>query len=174
MTGKAREREGGMAVAMIMVVLSALLLVGVLGMGLIMGNLRAAGAHRSAKSALFCAEAGLAAGKVFFSNNVGQWNSFLACASGVNCPSGYPLKGAASPDGAAAFSVSIVDNYDELPPQANDPSTDSDLTVILVSRCTDPDLPPRTLQEHITYQISQAPDYRAQAGFGMAHAGNQN
>jgi hypothetical protein len=163
-----------MAVAMVMAVVVAMLLVGAVGMGLLSASLRTSGAQRTAARALACAEAGLAAGRVFFLDQVGTWNSFLACNTGAPCPAGYPLRGAAGSDGQASYEVRLRDNRDEPPPAQDNPLTDLDLTVIIESRCTDPDLPPRVLLQHVSFDTTQLPDYRAQAGHGRARTGNQN
>ena len=169
------SRERGMAVAMIMTVLGVLMLMGLVSLGVMMASLRTTGAHRAAAQAHFCAEAGLVAGRTFFAQNVGSWNTYLQCNSTYS-PScaGYPMVGSAGADGSASYSVSIVDNYDELPPLGNDPTTDSDLTVVMVAQCTDPNLPRKTLQEYYTYDLTLMPDYRSQSGFGRANTGNQN
>ncbi len=167
--------DRGMAVAMMMTLLGAMLLMGVVSLGLMMASLRTAGSHRQAARAHFCAEAGLVAGRTFFAGHVGTWNTFLQCNvnPGAGC-AGYPLTGSAAPDGSAAYSVSILDNYDELPPISNDPTTDSDMTVVLVSSCVDPALSGKMLQEYFTFDVTQMPDYRSQSGFGRANTGNQN
>lgn len=167
--------QRGMAVAMIMVVLGALMLIGAVGAGLLSANLRTAGAQRIAARALYCAEAGLAAGRTFFLANAGMVNAILQCNAGqAACPTGYPVRGSAASDGSASFEVTISDNYDELPPQQGNPLQDADLIVILTSRCTDAALPPRVISQHVSFDTSQISDYRAQSGFGRANAGNQN
>lgn len=164
-----------MAVAMIMVVLGALMLIGAVGAGLLSANLRSAGTQRTAARALYCAEAGLALGRAYFLANVGLLNTILQCNAGqAACPQGYPVRGSAATDGSAGFEVTITDNYDELPPQQGNPLQDADLTVVLTSRCTDADLPPRVISQHVSFDFNQISDYRAQSGYGRANAGNQN
>lgn len=161
-----------MIVAVVMTVMIAMTLVAMIGLSLMQTSLRTVGMQREAARALYCAEAGLAAGRILLAQRVGLWNTYLSC--GQACPSGYPITGAAAPDGSATYSVHIEDNVDEFPPQANNPFVDNDLTVVMVARCTDARLPPRTIRQHLTYDYRQLPDYRAQLGFGRAGARNQN
>lgn len=161
-------------VATVMLLLLSMTVIGVLSLNVVMTRLRSAGAQRESARALYCAEAGLAMGRAQAAANVGQWNRYLACNAEGGCPAGYPFSGAAASDGSAAFEVRVEDNVDEFPPLQNDPRADADLTVVLVSRCTDPLLPPRVLRQYIVYDVRQIPDYRSQRGHGRAGAGNQN
>ena len=77
-------------------------------------------------------------------------------------------------DGSASYEVRIFDNHDELPPAVDDMLTDSDLTVVVVARCTEAEAPARVLQEYVTLDLNSLTDYRAQAGLGRGHLGNQN
>lgn len=163
-----------MIVATVMILLGTLTMMGVLGLAVMMAGLRSSGAQREAVEALYCAEAGLAVGQSLVANNVGDWNSYLSCATTPPCPSGYPFTGAAAADGSASYQITIEDNVDELPPLANNPLNDVDLTVVMVSRCTDPALPQRVIRQYVTYDVTQLPDYRAQVGQGRTGSGNQN
>ena len=108
------SREQGMAVAMVMTVLGVLMLMGLVSLGVMMASLRTTGAHRAAAQGHFCAEAGLVAGRAFFAQNVGSWNTYLQCTTVyTSACAGYPMVGHAAVDGSAAYSVSIIDNYDE-------------------------------------------------------------
>src|SRR5262245_52977351 len=81
-----RRAQRGIAVILVLAVLSVLVVAGAIGAGLLTGNLRAAGGHRTAARAQYCAEAGLVAGRAFYLNNLGQLSAFLACPAGGACP----------------------------------------------------------------------------------------
>ena len=163
-----------MIVATVMILLGTLTMMGVLGLAVMLAGVRSSGAQREAARALYCAEAGLAAGQTLLSTNVGSWNSYLACGGGGACPSGYPFTGAAAADGSSSYQITIEDNLDELPPLTNNPLADTDMTLVMVSRCTDPALPQRIMRQYVVYDYRELPDYRAQSGQGRTGSGNQN
>lgn len=159
------KRDRGIALVLVLSVMSVLLLAGIVGVGLFVGGLRASGHDVDAKRALFCSEAGLAAGKAYFGANYASWDAFLKCNFTGGC-SGYPLTGFADPpDNQYPYSVRILDNLDE--PLTPDPRHDNDLTVIVESRCTRDGLPARILQEYVSLQPSAA-------GTGYRQAGGQS
>lgn len=168
------RRDRGLAVALVLSVLVVLSLTATVGMALLTQRMRSVGGYRQASRALYCAEAGLAAGRAFAQANFSQWAAYFTCNTTGTCPAGYPLVGSAAADGSAAYEVRLMDNADELPPQTADPLRDSDLTVIVVSRCTEAGLPARVLQEYVTIDANMIGDYRSQEGLGRAGMGNQN
>ncbi|MFI5290082.1 MAG: hypothetical protein ACHQ17_10555, partial [Polyangia bacterium] len=79
-------------------------------------------------------------------------------------------------DGQNDYSVSLKDNYDELPPLANAPTVDNDLTAVMVSTCISPTLTSgaRQLEQIVTLTGNLGTDYRYQAGHSSTHSGNEN
>jgi hypothetical protein len=141
-------------------------------------DLRIAGANRSAKSGLYCAEAGVNAARSYFATNYPLWNTMFAASSttyqgGQSSVPGYPVRGDIDGDGVADYQVTLKDNIDEFAPLANNPLRDNDLTAIMVSKCINPAMSPRTLQEIVVLN-SRGSSYRYQAGHGANHAGNEN
>ena len=161
MRQKSPSRERGVALVMVLAVMSVLLLAGIIGVGVFMGGLRITGQDIAAKRALFCSEAGLAAGRNFFGTDYANWDAYLACNVGATCP-GYPLLGYADPANSRyRYSVRIIDNIDEPVPN---PAHDNDLTVIVESTCVEPGLPPQPLQQIVSLRPSAGGSTYRQAG----------
>lgn len=159
-----RRRQRGVALVLVLSVMSVLLLAGMIGVGLLLASLRTTTQDVSSKRALSCAEAGLAVGKSYFAANYNLWDSYLACNLAANCSSSsYPLTGYSDAvNGRGGYSVRIIDNLDETGTQ--DPAHDNDLTVIVESRCTDPLLPPRVVQQYVGLRSSTTGSRYRQAG----------
>lgn len=157
-------RERGVALVLVLSVMSVLLLAGMIGVGVLLGGLRVTAQDVAAKRALFCAEAGLAAGRSFFGVNYTLWDNYLRCNLDGGCVS-YPLTGFADPGaGRYPYSVRIIDNLDE--PGMPNPRHDNDLTVIVEARCVDPDLPQQVLQQVMSLKPSATGNPYQQAGGG--------
>jgi hypothetical protein len=158
-----RRRDRGLALVLVLSVMSVLLLAGAIATSVILSGLRVSAQDTATKRALFCAEAGLAAGRAFFGANYPQWSAYLACNLSGGC-TGYPLVGYADTAGAGRlrYEVRILDNIDEA--GAPDPRHDNDLTVFIEARCADPDLPPRVLQQLVSLNPSAAGSPYRQAG----------
>jgi hypothetical protein len=138
-----RRGERGVALVLVLIVLSTLLVGGLVATGLRMINIRTSGASLAAKRAFYCAEAGLDAGRDFFRQNSASWGTYLSTA--------FVYTGTTAATGGLPFAVRISDNADEFPPLANDPLVDRDYTVVLQASCTDPILQSVvTLQQHLT------------------------
>lgn len=153
--------QAGLALVLVLCVMSVLLLAGIIGVGVFLGGLRVSAYDVASKRALFCAEAGLTAGRAFFGANYPQWDAYLRCNLDGGC-TGYPVTGNADVAGQRyPYSVRIIDNIDETPA---DPRHDNDLTVFIEARCTDPDLPPRALQHLVSLNPSAAGSPYRQAG----------
>lgn len=134
---------------------------------------RSTGMVTMARRSLFCAEAGLAAGRATVVANYATWSLVLDGVAG-NDPAWYPITGRMEAGaGPADYEVTLRDNDDELPPLANDPTVDNDLKVFIISRCTRYPEYPRVVMELIEYQ--RAGDaYRSQSGRGAFNTGNAN
>jgi hypothetical protein len=169
-----RVSESGAAVAVVMVLVSALLTAGALAVHLAVGDTRATGYAAASRSALYCAEAGLASARALIGASYASW-PLLLDDDPANDPSWYPIRADldAPADGVTDFEVTIRDNDDELAPVANDPRRDNDLRVFVVSRCTRHRETPRQVLELITYE-GGGNVYRNQSGQGAGNAGNVN
>jgi Tfp pilus assembly protein PilX len=171
-----RRDHGGVMLILILVLLVVSALVGAVALRGSTGDLRMAGATRQAKTEFYCAEAGLAAARPYFANNIGVWNSFF---TNTNVPPGYPVTGDLDGDNQPDYSVTLRDNVDEFPPPDN-PSVDSDLTAIMDSVCISNTLAHGTyagqlkVSTILTYTGTGGTDYHLQAGHSSSHTGNQN
>ncbi len=127
-------------------------------------------------SAMYCAEAGLAAARPTVANNFGQWNVTL-----LNDPTGstqppwlgdtafsHDLDG----DGVDDFIVSIKDNDDEIAPIANNPAIDIDTKIFIIATCTKYPDTPKQVEELVKYS-GGGTCYQSQEG-GCAGNGNSN
>lgn len=139
-----RQRQRGVAIILTMIVMASLLFGSIIATGLRMFGIRISGQGLASARTYYCAEAGLAAGRDYFRQHYADWNTYLS--------TGFSVAGQAAIDGVSlTYTVTIQDNVDELPPLSNDPRTDLDKTVILVSTCTDPDLQDaRELHQYLT------------------------
>ena len=171
--GSPRARaESGSAMIIVMVILVALLGAGAIAVHLQMSDTRSTGLIRSARAALYCAEAGLQRARPIVGANYATWGDTLDGDPG-NDPGWYPITGDLDGDGTADYTVTIRDNDDELSPNPNDPTRDNDLTVFVVSTCTRYPDTPREVLEMITYEGGGSL-YRNQAGCGPGNTGNCN
>lgn len=162
MARPSRSGQRGVALVLVLSVMSVLLLAGMIGVGMLLGGLRISAQDIAQKRALFCAEAGLAAGRTFFGQNYTLWDSYLRCNLDGGCV-GYPLTGYADPAaGRFRFSARIIDNLDET--GTPNPRHDNDLTVIVEARCAEPDLPQQVLQQVMSLKPSAASSPYLQAG----------
>jgi Tfp pilus assembly protein PilX len=168
------QERGGVTLILILVLLVLAALVGALAVRGSTSDLTMAGSQRQARTGFYCAEAGLNAARAAVAAMYPSWNSILA----GTVPTGvtYPIVGDIDSDGTNDWSVTIRDNVDENP--TNDPTTDHDLTVIMISQCTNPNFSKgsaqRTLEQIVTYTGNLGTDYRYQAGHSSTHSGNAN
>jgi hypothetical protein len=139
-----------------------------------------AASQRQNRSAFYCAEAGLNAARGIISSNYSQWNTILA---GGAPTFAYPVVGDIDSDvnHAPDYSVTIKDNFDEIPScggNADIPTHDCDLTIIMVSTCISTTITggaqQRTLEQIVAYTGNLGTDYRYQAGHSSTHSGNAN
>lgn len=164
-----RTSERGSAMLVVMIVMAALLAGAAVLVSLQLGSNRSTELTRTGISALYCAEAGLAASRTVIAENQTSWAASLGTgtepswlASGVQ----HDIDG----DGANDFIVTLEDNWDETGTDV--PGTDSDGKIFVVSRCIKyPDVP-REVRELISFvQITNC--YNSQRG-GCGGNGNMN
>ncbi len=156
----------------VLVLLVALLAAGAIVLRAQLRTTKSSGLSKSKKEALYCAEAGLAAARARVGESYGQW-PLLLDGENANDPEWYPIVGDLDGDGAPDYEVRIQDNDDELPPRPNDPTTDNDLRIFVVSTCVSSPDAPQQVMELIQYDAGGTL-YRDQAGQGTGNTGNIN
>ncbi len=125
---------------------------------------------RSNMSALYCAEAGLAAARPLVAANYALWNASLGQSTEPSWLSSinHDLDG----DGVPDFTITLKDNDDELPPLTNNPLQDNDLQVFVVSTCIKYADTPKQVEELVLYNGGGS-CYQSQLG-GCGGNGNNN
>lgn len=166
------RRQRGAALAVTLILVTALLAGGALAVYMQLADTRGAQYVTESRGALFCAEAGLAAGRSYVATNVASWPAMLDDDTG-NDPDGYPIEGDLDGDGAADYRVEITDNDDELPPAENNPVLDIDATIFMVSTCLRYPDTPRQVLEMISFS-GGGTNYRNQSGQGAGGTNNAN
>jgi hypothetical protein len=167
-----RGFERGSVMVIVVTVLAALLAGGAVALYLQLSSTRAAGLARQSRAALYCAEAGLAAARTVLGAHYAEWPNLLDGDPDTN-PDWYPLTGDLDGDGEVDYVVTVMDNDDELPPAANDPTRDNDMKLFLISRCVKYPQVPREVMELVEFDgINQG--YRNQSGQGAGNTGNTN
>ena len=95
-----------------------------------LGATRSAGIVREKISSLHCAEAGLVTARATVAASYGQWNAALALGTQPSWLAS--LDRDVDDDGSPDFTLTLRDNFDEMPENAQQ---DNDLSVFIVSRC---------------------------------------
>ncbi len=169
---KPLRHQRGSVMIIVVTILAALLAGGGIVMYTQVMSTRAAGLIRANRSALYCAEAGLASARTLIGQNAQLWNNLLD-ADTLNDPPWYPVRGDLDiPADGDDFEVTVRDNNDE-PPGLDDPTKDNDQQVFIVSRCIKYPSAPRSVMELVQFPGSGSV-YRAQAGQGAGATGNTN
>jgi len=173
MTHRDAQRQRGTIMVLVITILAALLAGGAAALYLQVSSTRAVGLVASSRGALYCAEAGLAASRQLV-NDQAVWAALID-GNPANDPPWYPISGDIDepPDGVTDYVVTVIDNDDEQPPLANDPTVDTDLSVFLRSTCTKYPNTPSTVLEMVSYSAAGSV-YRNQAGQGSGSTGNTN
>jgi Tfp pilus assembly protein PilX len=184
MTRRLRRRRdrGGVTLLLIVVLILLAALVGALAVRGSFTDLRMSGSERVARTSFYCAEAGLNAARPTVAANYAQWNEMLAgtVQGGAARPYTGTISGGIGAGGSSSdYKVWIKDNKDEPPTLPDNPQVDNDLTVILISICTNSNYTGTTsdgreLHELITYATNKPNDYINQAGHSSTHSGNEN
>lgn len=180
-----RQRERGSAMLVTLIVIAALLAGASVLVSMQLASTRGGGMDRTGMSALYCAEAGLEAALPVVQANYSApgsptgWGQALAASapapygagilteppwlySGINGanPYGHDLDG----DHVDDFSVYLKDNSNDDAPSADDPATDEDLRIFIVSTCTKYPDQPVQVQELIKYDNATGHSYTHQLG----------
>ena len=175
-----RNSQRGSAMLVTMIVIASLLAGAAVLVSMQLASNRSSDLTRTGVSATYCAEAGLDAARSVVAANFAMWGSALwACGSGPY-PCAEPswissalgtqnLTGGSGSD----YWIYIKDNDDELPPNANNPQVDNDLSVFVVSRCIKYVDDIKEVEELIQYS-GGGQDYRSQQGLGRYGNGNNN
>ena len=173
----ARNRERGSAMLVTMILMAALLAGATALVSLQLHSTRSSELTSTGIKAEHCAEAGLAAARMAVAGSYAQWPAALAAAAAS--PSSPPEPGFVASvdhdldnDGNADFIVFLRDNDDELPPNPDNPASDSDLRVYIVARCTKYPDTPREIAE-LVEQSAAGYGYHSQEG-GLNNNGNDN
>jgi len=164
--------ERGAALAVTLILTTALLGAGALALYLQLSDTKAAGSLTESRSALYCAEAGLASGRAYVAARVGEWGVMLDD-DPDNDPDGYPVVGDLDGDGANDYTVSIRDNDDEIAPADDVPTVDLDGTIFMVSTCIKHPDAPREVLEMLSFG-GGGTNYRNQSGQGVGGSSNAN
>lgn len=150
-----RSPQRGSAMLVTLIIIGALLAGAAVLVSLQLAGNRSTDLTRSGMSALYCAEAGLAAARPVVATSYGAWATSLAASSGgdftepawISAVIDHDLDLPA--DGVSDFEIYIIDNDDE--PAANNRAADTDLSVYIVSQCIKYPDTPVELRELVIY-----------------------
>lgn len=177
-TKSLRPRQRGSAMLVTLIVIAALLAGGAILVHMEVGSTRSADVTRMGMSALYCAEAGLAAATPVVAQNYTQWGGALAM-SGSSTPDDSEPSWLASGfnhdldgDGVADVAVYIKDNDDEPPPGINDLTKDNDLAVYVVSRCIKYANAPQEVEELVRMSFGNGCNIKQQGNCNNANNGD--
>lgn len=170
-----RSSQRGSAMLVTLIIISSLLAGAAVVVSMQLASQRSAGLTKTGLSALYCAEAGLAAAHQTVASNYGLWNgTLLADPTGASQPAwlgnaafSHDIDG----DGVDDFVVSIRDNDDDYP-LPNDPTMDRDTKIYIVSTCTKYPDTPKQVEELVKY-AGGGTCYQSQEG-GCGGNGNSN
>lgn len=144
-----RNGQRGTAILITMLLTVSILAGGAVLVGMQLSGTRSVDVARQKEIALHCAEAGLAAARRTIALNYANWTASLcnppspagtgACAIGLPANEPTWLTSAISHDidgdTVNDFTITLVDNEDEIAPTANNMALDNDLQVYIVSTC---------------------------------------
>lgn len=172
-----RNPQRGSAMLVTMIIISALLAGAAVLVSMQIASNKSTDLERNGLASLYCAEAGLVAAHNTVVNGYSYWATSLCTTPDAQCtqPSwlgdtafSHDLDG----DGNDDFEVYIKDDDDEVPPATNDPTTDINNKIFIVSRCKKYPDTPKEVEELILY-TPQATCYSGQQG-GCNGRGNNN
>ena len=171
-----RNSQRGSAMLVTLIVVSSLLAGAAVVVSMQLSSTTSTGLTKNGLSALYCAEAGLAAARQTVANNYGLWNSTLNNdPTGANQPNWLgdsAFSHDLDNDGVDDFVVTIKDNDDEVAPAANNPNLDIDTKIFIMSTCTKYPDTPKQVEELVKY-AGGGTCYQSQEG-GCGGNGNSN
>jgi len=163
--------ERGAALAITLILVTALLAGGALAVYLQLADTRGAQYVTESRASLFCAEAGLAGARDYISTHTADWPSMLDSDTG-NDPDGYPVEGDLDGDGSNDWHVEIRDNDDEKL-TTNNANIDIDGVIFMASSCIKYPDTPREVLELVSF-TGGGFNYRNQSGQGAGGTNNAN
>ena len=157
---------------LVITILAALLGIAAVGLSLQLNSTKSTTLIKESREALFCAEAGLAAGRNVITTNRSDWNDVLA-GNAISWYSNTDPKGFtgdADNDGVGGdYWVTIEDDGEA----DGDKAVDSNDTIIVKSTCVlFPNSPASVIEVISLRGIGHA--YRSQSGQGSGNTGNAN
>ncbi len=164
-----RASQRGSAMLVTLIIVAALLAGGTVLVSMQMSSNRATEVTSTGTTALYCAEAGIAAARPLIAANYKNWNANL----GTNIEPAF-LAGIShdiDSDSVNDFVITMRDNDDELL-TANNPAVDQDLQVFVTSTCIKYPETPKVVVELLRF-TGTGNCYNAQQG-GNAGNGNDN
>lgn len=166
-----RSGQRGSAMLVTLIIVSALIAGGAVLVSMQMSSNRGAEVTNTGVTALYCAEAGLAAARPVVVSSYLQWAGNLG--TGVEPSWLSSIDHDVDNDGASSndFTITLKDNDDELS-GTNDPLVDQDLRIFVISTCNLFPDNPKQVMELVRYS-GGGQKYKAQAG-GNAGNGNDN
>lgn len=162
----------------------ALLSGGAVFLGMQLKSSRSAGLVKQKITAEQCAEAGIVASRTTVASNYGLWSTSLCNQPAPNGTGTCVIGSSASEptwlnasvidhdlddNGTSDFVLTLIDNFDEVAPSANDATKDNDLQVWIVSTCTSGEITTQ-VRELVKYTPGNT-CYQAQLG-GCGGGGN--
>jgi len=166
------DPQRGAAMAVTLILTTALLGAGALAIYLQLSDTKAAQQITQSRSSLFCAEAGLVASRSYIVAHATDWPAMLD-SDDSNDPDGYPITGDIDGDGTDDYSVTIRDNDDELSPNDNDSTLDIDGTIFVISKCLMNADTSKEIMEMVSFG-GGGTNYRNQMGQGAGGTNNVN
>ena len=145
-----RTRQRGSAMLVTMLLVTAMIGGTAMLVSIQVSANRSTDLLRLGMQASFCAEAGLSAARSVVTANYALWAGSLGTGTEpawLSAAINHDIDG----DGIADFTLTLKDNDDELPPAANDPTTDVDLRIFVVSTCIKYAEVPRQVEELVQY-----------------------
>jgi hypothetical protein len=143
-----RRRERGSAMLVTMIIITAMTAGAAAMASLQMASTKSTELVTNSTKALYCAEAGLAAGRAAVVANYAQWNA--AFAAGTEPAWLQAISHDLDGDGRADFALSVKDNYDE-GSATNNAARDNDRAAYLTSTCIEYPESPRAAIELVQY-----------------------
>lgn len=167
-----RNGQRGSAMLVTMILMAALLAGAAVLVSLQLGANRNTDMTKTGITALYCAEAGLAATRATIAENQGNWGAALLAGTEPSWLSGVSHDVDGNPANDPDFEIRLEDNFDEQPPTADDPNADLDGKIYIVSKCRIYPDTPREVRELITFALITN-CYNSQRG-GCGGNGNMN